>query len=109
MFLSLAAAGWSGYAEHVERSIELTDLLKDALMARGWKIANSSPLAVLCIKPPPGFGDVRSIVSRVLASGRAWVAVAKYEGSEIIRACVTHGETTPADVIELVHTLQAAK
>jgi glutamate/tyrosine decarboxylase-like PLP-dependent enzyme len=108
MFLSLAAAGWSGYAEHVERSIELTDLLKDALMARGWKIANSSPLAVLCIMPPPGFGDVRSIVARVLASGRAWVAVAKYEGSEIIRACVTHGETTPADVIELVRSLQAS-
>jgi hypothetical protein len=40
------------------------------------------------------------------ASGRAWVAVAKYEGSDIIR--LTHGETTPADVIELVHTLQRA-
>jgi glutamate/tyrosine decarboxylase-like PLP-dependent enzyme len=109
MFLSLAAAGWTGYADHVERSIELTDLLRDALMARGWKIANSSPLAVLCIKPPPGSGDVRSIVARVLATGRAWVAVAKYEGSDIIRACVTHGETTPADVIELVQTLQSVK
>ena len=31
MFLSLAAAGWSGYAAHVERAIELTDLLKHEL------------------------------------------------------------------------------
>jgi hypothetical protein len=60
---------------------------------------------VLCIKPPPGLGDVRSIVARVLASGRAWVAVASFEGSEVIRACATHGETTPDDVLELVRAL----
>jgi len=105
MFLSLAAAGWSGYAEHVERSIELTDLLKDKLVALGWSIANSSELGVLCLQPPPGCGDVRSIVARVLASGRAWVAVASFEGSDIIRACVTHGETTEDDVHELARTL----
>jgi aromatic-L-amino-acid decarboxylase len=108
MFLSLAAAGWSGYAEHVERSIELTDLLQDKLGAQGWSIANSSPLGVLCLQPPPGFGDVRSIVARVLASGRAWVAVASFEGSDVIRACVTHGETTEDDVVKLVYTLTDA-
>jgi glutamate/tyrosine decarboxylase-like PLP-dependent enzyme len=107
MFLSLAAAGWSGYAEHVEGSIELTDLLRDKLVARGWSIANSSPLGVLCLHPP-GFGDVRSIVARVLASGRAWVAVASFEESDVIRACVTHGETTEDDVVELVYALTAA-
>ncbi len=107
MFLSLAAAGWGGYAEHVERSIELTDLLKDKLAARGWLIANSSQLGVLCLEPPPGCGDVRSIVARVLASGRAWVAVASFEGNDVIRDCVTHGETTEDDVLELVHSLQA--
>ena len=105
MFLSLAAAGWSGYAEHVERSIDLTDLLKRRAVARGWSIANSSPLAVLCIKPPPGVGDVRSIVARVLASGRAWIAVASFESSDVIRACITHGETTSEDVLELVQVL----
>ena len=105
LFLSLAAAGWSGYGEHVERSIELTNLLRGELVERGWSIVNSSPLGVLCIKPPPGAGDVRSIVDRVLASGRAWVAAAMFEGNEIIRACVTNGETTEDDVIELVQIL----
>jgi glutamate/tyrosine decarboxylase-like PLP-dependent enzyme len=109
MFLSLAAAGWTGYGEHVERAIELAGMLKGELTARGWSIANASPLAVLCIKPPPDFGDVRSIVGAVLASGRAWVAAAKYEGSDVIRACVTHGETTPDDIMELVNTLQALR
>jgi glutamate/tyrosine decarboxylase-like PLP-dependent enzyme len=106
LFLSLAAAGWSGYGDHVERSIELTGLLREKLVARGWLIANDSPLAVLCMTPPLGFGEVRSIVGRVLASGRAWVAAATFEGREIIRACVTHGETTPNDIAELVKVLQ---
>ena len=109
LFLSLAAAGWSGYAEHVERSIELTGLLGKKLAERGWSIANKSLLAVLCIEPPPGYGEVRSIVSRVLASGRTWVSAATFEGRDIIRACVTHGETMPDDITELVDALQAAR
>ena len=107
MFLSLAAAGWRGYGEHVERSIELTELLKAELVRRGWSIANSSPLAVLCIKPPPGFRQVQSIVDRVLASGRAWIAATVFEGSDVIRVCVTHGETSADDIIDLVYTLQS--
>lgn len=109
LFLSLAAAGWSGYGEHVERSIELIDALKEALVACGWSIANNSFLAVLCIESPPAYGQVRSIVSRVLASGRAWVSTAMFEGREIIRACATNGETTVDDVTELVNALNAAR
>jgi len=108
LFLALAAAGWAGYGEHVERSIELAELLKKKLLERGWSIANDSPLAVLCIRPPHKFGDARSIVSRVLASGRVWLAVAAFEGNDIIRACVTHGETTPDDIDEVVSTLEVA-
>jgi glutamate/tyrosine decarboxylase-like PLP-dependent enzyme len=100
LFLSLAAAGWSGYGAHVERAIELSGLLKQQLMARGWGIANDSMLAVLCIAPPAGYGEARTIVSRVLASGRAWISAAVFEGREIIRACVTHGETTEDDVVD---------
>jgi glutamate/tyrosine decarboxylase-like PLP-dependent enzyme len=107
MFLSLAAAGWRGYGEHVERCVELTELLKTELARRKWAIANCSPLAVLCIKPPPGFPKVRSIVDQVLASGRAWIAATVFEGSDVIRVCVTHGETSADDIIDLVHTLQS--
>ncbi len=105
LFLSLAAAGWAGYGDHVERAIELIALLKEKLVARGWRIANDSSLGVLCVEPPPRFGAVRSIVERVLASGRAWVAAATFEGRETIRICVTHGETGPGDIDELVNTL----
>lgn len=109
LFLSLAAAGWAGYGEHVERSIELIELLKEKLVARKWRVANESSLAVLCVEPPAGLGDVRSIVSRVVGSGSAWVSVATFEGREVVRACVTHGETTPDDIAELVDALEAAR
>jgi aromatic-L-amino-acid/L-tryptophan decarboxylase len=106
LFLSLAAAGWSGYAEHVERSVDLAEDLKEQLVARRFEVVNASPLALLCFKPPAGLGDAHAMARRVLESGRAWVAPAKFEGNEIIRACVTHGETTRDDVIALVHALE---
>jgi glutamate/tyrosine decarboxylase-like PLP-dependent enzyme len=108
LFLSLAVAGWTGYGEHVERAIELAGLLRQRLVRQGWSIANQSLVAVLCIEPPTGYGELRPIVNRVLASGRAWISVATYEGREVIRACVTNGETTPDDIDELADVLQAA-
>jgi len=108
LFLSLAAAGWNGYAEHVERSLELTEMLKQELHARNWIIANDSALGVLCVQPPHGLGNARAIADRVLASGKAWIATTKFEDSPVIRACVTNGETTADDVRELVKALQAA-
>ena len=108
LFLSLAVAGWDGYAKHLERSIELTELLKEQLLARGWAILNDSPVAVLCIQPPYRFGDARLIVEKILAAGRVWIAAATFEGREVIRACVTHGAAVPDDVTELVNALDAA-
>jgi glutamate/tyrosine decarboxylase-like PLP-dependent enzyme len=107
LFLSLAAAGWQGYGEHVERSIALMAVLKGELAAKGWTIANDSELAVLCIAPPPGYGDIRTFVAHVIASGRAWVAAAKFEGRDIIRVCLTHGAATSQDIRELVDALSA--
>ncbi|HEV7138327.1 MAG TPA: pyridoxal-dependent decarboxylase [Steroidobacteraceae bacterium] len=109
LFLSLGAAGWQGYAAHVERAVDVIDCAKVRLAARGWSIANDSRLAVLCVLPPAGFPPVREIVRKVLASGRAWVAVAKLEGREVVRICATHGEITIADVEELVSALEAAR
>jgi len=109
LFLSLAAAGWEGYGRHVERAIELAALLRERLVARGWTIANHSALAVLCIEPPEGADDARAIVGRVLASGRVWISAANFEGRQVIRACLTHGETTQDHLMELVDALETAR
>ena len=109
LFLSLAAAGWQGYGAHVERAVQVIDAAKARLVAKGWSVANDSRLAVLCVLPPAGAPPVREIVRKVLASGRAWVAVAKLEGQEVVRICATHGEITLADIDELVAALEAAR
>lgn len=107
LFLSLAAGGWDGYAQHVEKSVTLAIYLAEKLERLGWRVVNEPLLAVVCVLPPRG-GEVRRIVDKVLASGRAWVSAAKFEGQDVLRACVTHGETTRDDVDELILALQAA-
>jgi len=109
LFLSLGAVGWSGYAAHVERSIKVIAIVREELVARGWSVANDSQLAVLCVVPPPELGDVRAVVRRVLASGRAWVAVATFEGRDVVRICATNGQTTLDDASELVNELHSGR
>jgi hypothetical protein len=58
---------------------------------------------------PPEQSNIREIVDRVLATGKAWVSVASFEGREVIRACAASGETTDNDVADLVECLEEAK
>jgi glutamate/tyrosine decarboxylase-like PLP-dependent enzyme len=108
LFISLAAAGWSGYGVHVERAAALITEAERLLRMRGWAILNDSRLAVLCAVPPAGSTVVRDLVRRVLASGRVWVAAARFEGRDVVRVCATHGQATLSDVEELVDALVAA-
>lgn len=109
LFLSLAAAGWDGYAAHVERAVALIAAVRARLAARGWSALNRSELAVLCVVPPAGAPSPREIVRRVLASGRAWVAATRFESHDAVRICVTHGETSMDDVDALVEALEVAR
>jgi hypothetical protein len=107
LFLALAAAGWQGLGHHVERGVEVIDRVKERLLAFGWTVVNDSQLAVLNVVPPPELGDVRTLVRRVVASGKAWVAPTTYEGRDVVRICATHGETNEADVDALVAALNS--
>jgi aromatic-L-amino-acid/L-tryptophan decarboxylase len=105
LFLSLAVAGWQGYAAHIERAVAHAAQIRRGLIARRWSVLNDSPLAVLAVTPPPGHGTPREIVHRILESGIAWVSVARFEEQDVIRICVTHGETSDEDVALLVDAL----
>lgn len=109
LFLSLGAGGWSAHAAHVEHAAALTQDLADRMADRGWTVVNQSQLAVACLAPPPGSPPVRDIVQRVLASGRAWISSAKFEGRDTVRACVTHGETSPDDIAAVAALLDEAR
>jgi glutamate/tyrosine decarboxylase-like PLP-dependent enzyme len=105
LFLSLASAGWAGHAAHIERAVEQAAQIRADLEARGWSVVNDSPLAVLTVVPPPALGSPRTIVERVLKSGRAWVSLARFEERDVVRICVTHGETSEEDLSILLETL----
>lgn len=107
LFLALAVAGWDGLGAHVERSIEVVNVIRERLVRLGWTVANDSPLAVLDVVPPDELGPVRELVRRVVASGQAWVAPALFEGREVVRICATNGETALADIDALVAALTA--
>jgi glutamate/tyrosine decarboxylase-like PLP-dependent enzyme len=105
LFLALGAAGWAGFGAHVERSVAVMQRVQDRLVDLGWTVANDSPLAVLNVVPPAALGEARALVRHTVASGRAWVAPTTYEGQEVVRICATHGETSQADIDELVAVL----
>ena len=105
LFLSLASAGWEGHAAHIERAVEQAARIRQGLEARGWSVVNDSPLAVLTVVPPPALGCPRTIVERVLKSGRAWVSLARFEERDVVRICVTHGETSEEDLSILLEAL----
>jgi glutamate/tyrosine decarboxylase-like PLP-dependent enzyme len=105
LFLSLATASWAGHAAHIERAVAQTAWIGGELERRGWSIVNDSPFALLNVVPPARLGEPKAVVARVVASGRAWVALARFEEREVIRICVTHGETSDEDLVILVETL----
>jgi len=105
LFLALATAGWEGLGAHVERGTLVIERVKERLVDRGWTIANESVLGVLDAVPPAELGDVRALVRRVVASGRAWVAPTTFEGRDVVRICATNGETTLEDVNTLIAAL----
>jgi hypothetical protein len=106
--MGLAAAGWDGYGRHVEKAVGLAAALKDRLEGRGWKVVNDPALAVVCAVPPPGSPPPRAIVEHVVAGGRVWISGGRFENQDVIRACITHGESSLGDIGTLVDTLQAA-
>lgn len=105
LFLSLGAAGWDGYADHIEHARSLADRFTNQMLARGWTKANASEMAVVCVVPPQSNHAVDEIVDRVQASHSSWVSKAIFEGKSVLRMCVTNGRTTEHEIDELVSLL----
>ena len=108
LFLSLAVVGWAGYADHIERARTLASRLGDLLIAEAWTVTNDSPVAVITAIPPPGHVPAADIVARIQDDGRAWISAAKFERTDVIRACITNGQSTEADIDALAALLVTA-
>ena len=108
LFLALGAAGWEGYGEYVERSIDLTDRLANRLKDCGWKHANNSAMGVSCMVPPEGHDAVQRYVDAVHEDGRFWISKAIFESKPVLRACVTNGRPDETVIDGLADLLSRA-
>jgi glutamate/tyrosine decarboxylase-like PLP-dependent enzyme len=104
LFLTLMVAGWDGMTNAIRRSVALGGTLRDALVAAGWQLANSTPLPVVCFRDRAP-RDLSAIVERVLASGRAWISMTTLAGAPALRACISNFRPSSDDVTALIAEL----
>ena len=109
VFLTLAELGEQRLAGMIQRQASLGQELRGRLEAAGWRLANRTPLPVVCATHPrilEGAISIRAVVERVQARGQAWVSEVMLAGRiPAVRACITNYRTTPADVAFLVEEL----
>jgi len=116
LFMTLAVAGWEGYATVIREQAARGRELRDLLERDGWVIVNQTPLPVVCFDLGEGpttehFTRLTRIVFDIVGSGRAWVSTVRLrDGRAVaIRACITNFETTSGDLHTLVGLLRDAR
>jgi glutamate/tyrosine decarboxylase-like PLP-dependent enzyme len=96
LFMALAQLGESGYASMIEHQARMGRLLRELLIASGWRIANSSPLPLVCFTRD-GL-DTTAFLTSLKERQIVWMSEALLGGERIVRACITSFKTTEADV-----------
>lgn len=115
VFLSLAVAGWDGYAEMIREAIKVGDYLRQRLENEGWNVINRTPLPVICFTDGIGLKNpmpeyLEQIADYIVASGQSWISITKISpGFSVLRACITNFQTKPEDADLLVETLNDAR
>ncbi len=115
VFLSLAVAGWEGYAQAVRRQTHMGGRLRERLPTAGWETVNSTPLPLVCFVDgthPKGksSGYLAAVASEIVNSGRAWISTTRLKDQvPVLRACITNYRTSEEDVDALVDDLEWAR
>jgi glutamate/tyrosine decarboxylase-like PLP-dependent enzyme len=114
VFLSLAVAGFPGYAEALGSMAALGDHLRRALHAAAFPVVNHTPLPLACFTDGLHRGRSEEHLQRlgetVVTSGRAWLSYVVLAGrTPALRACITNFRTRPEDVDALVAALVDAR
>lgn len=113
LFLSLAVAGWEGYATALRHQLAMADLLRHSAPAAGFRIVNDTPLPLVCLAPDRPDGDTPAVIDPIVRaavdSGEVWVSAAALpQGRSAIRCCITSYRTQPGDVAALLNCLKCA-
>jgi glutamate/tyrosine decarboxylase-like PLP-dependent enzyme len=115
VFLSLAVAGWGGYARVIRRQTRMGHYLRDRLLAKGWEILNRTPLPLVCFvdcSHPGGRASafLDAIANEIVTAGRAWISTTRIKNTiPVLRACITNYRTDEEDINALVDDLEWAR
>ena len=91
----------------MRHQIAIGDRLRAGLREAGWRIANETPLPLVCFAPEAARDDaIRTIEAAVARSGEAWISAARLRGGLVLRACITSYETGEADIAALLNCLR---
>jgi glutamate/tyrosine decarboxylase-like PLP-dependent enzyme len=96
LFMALAERGEVGYAAMIEHQARMGDVLRERLLASGWRIVNSTPLPVVC------FTRTGLVPNECLVKLRerqiAWMSDTQVGDVHALRACITSFKTTEAEI-----------
>jgi glutamate/tyrosine decarboxylase-like PLP-dependent enzyme len=113
LFLTLATAGWDGYAQVLQHQADMGDLLRNRLAASNWKIVNQTRLPVVCFTPADRTWNMRQhqqAADAVVASGKSWISTILLDGkTPALRACITNYRTEPEHLEMLIEVLSAVR
>jgi glutamate/tyrosine decarboxylase-like PLP-dependent enzyme len=116
LLLSLAVAGWDGYAEVLRHQVTMADVLRRKLAERGWRIVNDTPLPLVCfVDGTREDGETIRYLAKamnvVVATRHSWISVARLgaERRPALRACITNSATTEVDLDRLIDALERAR
>jgi glutamate/tyrosine decarboxylase-like PLP-dependent enzyme len=115
VFLSLAVAGWEGYATAIRQMVAMGALLREQLEASGWQIVNKTPLPLYCFidqRHAQGRSAdyLHAVAMRVVGSGKAWISTTRLANSlPVLRACITNYRTGADDIAALIDALEEAR
>jgi glutamate/tyrosine decarboxylase-like PLP-dependent enzyme len=109
IFLTLGELGAAGVAAMVDHQTAMGDLLRERLLETGWRVMNDTPLPLVCFtRDDLPLDATATIPRRLAAQGVAWISEARLPcGRRWLRACITHHETSAADVDALACGLRS--
>jgi glutamate/tyrosine decarboxylase-like PLP-dependent enzyme len=111
VFLSLAVAGWDGYAEAIRHQTAMGDYLRNELEKNDWETVNETLLPVVCFRDKKtSIGKTEDFLMKVandvVASGKAWISFTRLNAeTPVLRACITNYRTMQSDARFLVRLL----
>jgi glutamate/tyrosine decarboxylase-like PLP-dependent enzyme len=114
VFLSLAIAGWDGYAEVIRQQVALANDLRHLLEQSGWQLITKTPLPVVCFIPPEPL-NLNKIATTINATGEAWISTTQIglghpqQKMQVLRVGIPNYRTTKEDVTALVQLLNRTR